>query len=265
MQNGKTNKVILLRNYYGFGSKVYYYDENTINKYEKDVLDNLTGEEIVERQIDLLYAETKKYESRKMTIDEFVSSRIQDKEIVEPTPEDYKQYVYEHWVGFAGDMHFSGFFGDYYTYNEESTNRQCFELLDCMSMPQPFFERYYEIKENGEYIFEVEDLRTGKRYTRKIIIDNIEKPEKNMDIIKEDNKIILKDKETDEKYSYDKAFVGFNNKEVDISKYIINENGISYIKIEDLKNKENIVFESNNIYPFRFIKNDINICEFCNF
>ena len=95
----------------------------------------------------------------------------------------------------------------------------------------------YGVTENGTYTFKIQDIRTGKTYTKKVEVTNIDKSlpaltvtseiiEKTVGSQKEYRVfILLKDLKTNEYVDFEKAYILFNNKKIEITPAISTKDG----------------------------------------
>jgi len=88
----------------------------------------------------------------------------------------------------------------------------------------------YRAKENGIYAFKVEDLATGKIYTKKVEVTNVDKtlPEFIVTSEKSENSensemvnIVLKDVIENKYTTFEKAYIIYNNEKIEITDAII--------------------------------------------
>ena len=122
----------------------------------------------------------------------------------------------------------------------------------------------YIVTENGTYTFKIQDLVTGKTYTKKVEVANIDENVKyyvanikESDIDNNTAKVItklatrqaiklaarnymwcvaLRDKETNTLQTFTTAYIIYNNQKIDISSRIFEKNGYSYITGNDIGN-----------------------------
>ena len=139
----------------------------------------------------------------------------------------------------------------------------------------------YRATENGTYTFKIQELVTGKIYTKKVEVTNIDENAKyyvtnikESDINNNTAKVItklatrqsikiagevhryywcvaLRDKETNTLQTFTTAYIIYNNQKIDISSLIFEKNGYSYISGGDIRyylktNLEN--FNENEFY-----------------
>ena len=95
----------------------------------------------------------------------------------------------------------------------------------------------YGVTENGTYTFKIQDIGTGKTYTKKVEVTNIDKSlpaltvtseiiEKTVGSQKEYRVfILLKDLKTNEYVDFEKAYILFNNKKIEITPAISTKDG----------------------------------------
>ena len=139
----------------------------------------------------------------------------------------------------------------------------------------------YRATENGTYTFKIQELVTGKTYTKKVEVTNIDENAKyyvtnikESDINNNTAKVItklatrqsikiaivkthnywcvaLRDKETNTLQTFTTAYIIYNNQKIDISSQISEQNGYSYITGNDIGNylKTNLEnFNENEFY-----------------
>ena len=139
----------------------------------------------------------------------------------------------------------------------------------------------YIATENGTYTFKIQDIVTGKTYTKKVEVTNIDENAKyyvtnikESDINNNTAKVItklatrqsikiaivkthnywcvaLRDKETNTLQTFTTAYIIYNNQKIDISSQISEQNGYSYITGNDIGNylKTNLEnFNENEFY-----------------
>ena len=139
----------------------------------------------------------------------------------------------------------------------------------------------YIATENGTYTFKIQDIVTGKTYTKKVEVTNIDENAKyyvtnikESDINNNTAKVItklatrqsikiaivtthnywcvaLRDKETNTLQTFTTAYIIYNNQKIDISSLISEKNGYSYITGNDIGNylKTNLEnFNENEFY-----------------
>ena len=122
----------------------------------------------------------------------------------------------------------------------------------------------YIATENGTYTFKIQDIVTGKTYTKKVEVTNIDENAKyyvtnikESDINNNTAKVItklatrqsikiaaevhryywcvaLRDKETNTLQTFTTAYIIYNNQKIDISSLIFEKNGYSYILGDDI-------------------------------
>ena len=137
----------------------------------------------------------------------------------------------------------------------------------------------YIAEENGTYTFKIQDLVTGKTYTKKVEVTNIEENDKYyIANIKETdirnntaqvnvkmattNKIKLatrprhwcvglREKESNELQIFTKAYIVYDNQKIDISSEISEKNGYSYIIGDDIE-----------FYLYKSLENNFDMDEF---
>ena len=119
-------------------------------------------------------------------------------------------------------------------YFNEST-----KMIEVYTVTNPDGEtsNTYAVAENGTYTFKVKDNVTGKTYTKKVEVTNIDKSlptltvtseiiEKTVGSQKEYRVfILLKDLKTNEYVDFEKAYILFNNKKIEITPAISTEDG----------------------------------------
>ena len=102
--------------------------------------------------------------------------------------------------------------------------------------PDNKISNIYVAAENGTYTFKIKDIVTGKTYTKKVEVTNIDKSEltvtSEMIEITLDGTIkqqyvfiVLKDLRTNEYVDFEKAYILFNNKKIEITSAISTEDG----------------------------------------
>ena len=147
-------------------------------------------------------------------------------------------------------------------YNEETG------IIEGYTVTNPDGEtsNTYLATENGTYTFRVQDILTGKTYTKKVEVTNIDENAKyyvtnikESDINNNTAKVItklatrqsikiatfethnywcvaLRDKETNTLQTFTTAYIIYNNQKIDISSRIFEKNGYSYITGNDIGN-----------------------------
>ena len=96
----------------------------------------------------------------------------------------------------------------------------------------------YVATENGTYTFKIQDIITGKTYTKKVEVTNIDKSlpaltvtseiiERTLSYNQKEQRvfILLKDLKTNEYVDFEKAYILFNNKKIEITPAISTEDG----------------------------------------
>ena len=144
-------------------------------------------------------------------------------------------------------------------YNEETG------IIEGYTVTNPDGEtsNTYLATENGTYTFRVQDILTGKTYTKKVEVTNIDENAKyyvtnikESDINNNTAKVItklatrqsikialyrpywcvaLRDKETNTLQTFTTAYIIYNNQKIDISSLIFEKNGYSYISGGDIR------------------------------
>ena len=84
----------------------------------------------------------------------------------------------------------------------------------------------YKAKENGIYAFKVEDLATGKIYTKKVEVTNVDKTLPEFIVTSEKSKreevnIVLKDVIENKYTTFEKAYIIYNNEKIEITDAIL--------------------------------------------
>ncbi len=84
----------------------------------------------------------------------------------------------------------------------------------------------YRAKENGIYAFKVEDLATGKIYTKKVEVTNVDKTLPEFIVTSEKSKreevtIVLKDVIENKYTTFEKAYIIYNNEKIEITDAIL--------------------------------------------
>ena len=130
--------------------------------------------------------------------------------------------------------------------------------------PDNKISNIYVAAENGTYTFKIKDIVTGKTYTKKVEVTNIDENAKyyvtnikESDINNNTAKVItklatrqsikiayevnryywcvaLRDKETNTLQTFTTAYIIYNNQKIDISSLIFEKNGYSYILGDDI-------------------------------
>ena len=155
-----------------------------------------------------------------------------------------------------GDGGIDGFLGECIEtlyYNEDSKEIKGYTVTN----PDGEESSKYIAKENGTYTFKVKDLVTGKIYTKKVEVTNVETDDKyyianikQFDIEEGTAKIItkiasanevkismmlntwcigLRSKDTDNLDTFEEAYIVYNNEKIDISSIIKNKESYNYI------------------------------------
>ena len=107
----------------------------------------------------------------------------------------------------------------------------------------------YIATENGTYTFKIQDIVTGKIYTKKVEVTNVDTSLPSLTVVEEkdekSDKVLIKLKvATADKYmKFEKAYIMYNNEKIEITSIISNDDkGISYISTVKiailLKNKK---------------------------
>ena len=146
-------------------------------------------------------------------------------------------------------------------FNEETKRIEGYTITN----PDGETSNTYKATENGTYTFRVQDNVTGKTYTKKVEVTNIDENAKyyivninEYDIINNNTAklttklastkplklaksraaywcIGLRDKETNSLQTFTKAYIIYNNQRVDISSIIEEKNGYNYIIGDDIR------------------------------
>ena len=93
----------------------------------------------------------------------------------------------------------------------------------------------YIATENGTYTFKIQDIVTGKTYTKKVEVTNVDTSLPSLTVVGEkveDSRVLIKLKiATADKYTkFEKAYIMYNNEKIEITSIIRNDDkGISYI------------------------------------
>ncbi len=156
-------------------------------------------------------------------------------------------------------------------YFNEST-----KMIECYTITNPDNEESntYIATANGTYTFKIQDIVTGKTYTKKVEVTNIDENAKyyvtnikESDINNNTAKVItklatrqsikiaiakthnywcvaLRDKETNTLQTFTTAYIIYNNQKIDISSLISEKNGYSYILGNNIGNYLNNNLES---------------------
>ena len=177
-----------------------------------------------------------------------------------------------------GDGGIDGFLGECIEtlyYNEDSKEIKGYTVTN----PDGEESSKYIAKENGTYTFKVKDLVTGKIYTKKVEVTNVETDDKyyianikQFDIEDGTAKIItkiasanevkisisfdtwcigLRSKDTDNLDTFEEAYIVYNNEKIDISSIIENKESYNYIEgvqignLLDLKSSDWSKFKEN--------------------
>ena len=106
----------------------------------------------------------------------------------------------------------------------------------------------YIATENGTYTFKIQDIVTGKTYTKKVEVTNVDTSLPSLTVVGEKDKyssvlITLKVATADKYTKFEKAYIMYNNEKIEITSIISNDDkGISYISTVKiailLKNKK---------------------------
>ena len=118
----------------------------------------------------------------------------------------------------------------------------------------------YIATENGTYTFKIQDIVTGKTYTKKVEVNNVDESIKDKyQVVNSPSKyvITLQNKETSELANFSKAYIIVEGELKDISKIIkIDESqNYNYIYSDNLLNRFNGV-ENGKEYEFIFINDE---------
>ena len=110
----------------------------------------------------------------------------------------------------------------------------------------------YIATENGTYTFKIQDIVTGKTYTKKVEVTNVDTSLPAFTLVSEKDKddnvgILLKFDLTGEYTKFEKAYIMYNNEKIEITSIIYNDkkgiSAISTIKIDELLYDKNIITE----------------------
>ena len=111
----------------------------------------------------------------------------------------------------------------------------------------------YIATENGTYTFKIQDIVTGKTYTKKVEVTNVDTSLPAFTLVSEKDKddnvdILLKFDLTGEYTKFEKAYIMYNNEKIEITSIIYNNDkkgisAISTIKIDELLYDKNIITE----------------------
>ena len=106
----------------------------------------------------------------------------------------------------------------------------------------------YIATENGTYTFKIQDIVTGKTYTKKVEVTNVDTSLSSLTVVGEKVEhssvlITLKVATADKYTKFEKAYIMYNNEKIEITSIISNDDkGISYISTVEiailLKNKK---------------------------
>ena len=130
-------------------------------------------------------------------------------------------------------------------YFNESTN-----MIEVYTVTNPANEtsNKYIATENGTYTFKVQDAVTGKTYTKKVEVTNVDTSLPSLTVVGEKVEhssvlITLKVATADKYTKFEKAYIMYNNEKIEITSIISNaDKGISYISTVKiailLKNKK---------------------------
>ena len=166
------------------------------------------------------------------------------------------------------DEAMSSVIGNYY-YNEST------KMIEGYTITNPDNEESntYIATANGTYTFKIQDIVTGKTYTKKVevtnvgendkyYVANIKQSEINNNTAKvitklatrqpikfaafsDDWCVILRDKDTNTPQTFTTVYIIYNNQKIDISSKISEKNGYSYINGHDIE-----VYLDNNLENF---------------
>ncbi len=119
-------------------------------------------------------------------------------------------------------------------YNEEKRVIEGYTVTN----PEGKTSNTYVATENGTYTFKIQDIITGKTYTKKVEVTNIDKSlpaltvtseiiERTLSYNQKEQRvfILLKDLKTNEYVDFEKAYILFNNKKIEITPAISTEDG----------------------------------------
>ena len=121
----------------------------------------------------------------------------------------------------------------------------------------------YIAKQNGEYTFIVENSVTGKRYSKIVTVDNIDdEMQYYVSSINEPGTgeatyeaVGLINKNNNEKTTFEKIYIIYHGKEINLTDYIQTEENISYLKFWDIY-EEGIFKDIRNTKQIFFIEKD---------
>ena len=105
----------------------------------------------------------------------------------------------------------------------------------------------YIATENGTYTFKIQDIVTGKTYTKKVEVTNVDTSLPSLTVVgeKDKNEVLIKLKvATADKYTkFEKAYIMYNNEKIEVTSQIIGNTyisafGIARIIKDRWKNKQ---------------------------
>ena len=122
------------------------------------------------------------------------------------------------------DEAMSSVIGNYY-YNEST------KMIEGYTITNPNNEEsntYYIAKANGTYTFRIKDVVTGKTYTKKVEVTNVDTSLQEYTVAskKNDNNyvaVMLKSEATGEYTNFEKAYIMYNNEKIEITSVIYND------------------------------------------
>ncbi len=137
--------------------------------------------------------------------------------------------------------------------SEEGLNGILFESLDMyynkdtetiefynVANPDNEISNSYVATENGTYTFKVQDLVTGKTYTKKVEVNNIEASADNTyKIVRELDEptnaiILLQNADTNISTTFEKAYIIYNNETINITETIEHSETYDYLRSESI-------------------------------
>ena len=95
----------------------------------------------------------------------------------------------------------------------------------------------YIATENGTYTFTIQDIVTGKTYTKKVEVNNIGTTADSMYKIVKENEyspILLQSTDTNIATTFEKAYIRYNNEIIDITKTIQHSETYYYLRSDDI-------------------------------
>ena len=139
----------------------------------------------------------------------------------------------------------SGTFGDMDYENKE------FQAY-IVKNPDGELSKEYNATENGEYTFTVEDILTGKTYSKTISVHNIDNTEINYYVGNYERNwelfVTLLDKETNNSTKFEEAYIYHEGEWIDVTEYIQKENDIYFINGYNIKSKVNLNNEEEQFF-----------------